>query len=549
MPEQSAAPAVQQAITQVNREYEERAVIQRGQELNLPTVDLRRVEINVDLFYVIAKEQAEAALAIPYFRIGKKLRLAAVEPDSPATRELIDQLHRQGFQVGLTLTSKSGLLETLPQYDTALIKKQEQIVNTVDEANLDDFAREIQGLRQDQAKIEAAAPDVALNYIMVGSMRTQSSDVHLEPEAKDLKVRLRIDGLLQDVLTLDLETGAKIIQAVKHLSHLKFNVTTRPQDGRFSFVLNQRTVDVRVSTLPSIHGESVVMRLLDSGRSVRTLADLGLTGRTAEVVERAVRQPRGMIITTGPTGSGKTTTQYAILHELNAPDVKIITLEDPVEYRVDGIIQSQIDEESSFGFADALRAVLRHDPDVVMVGEIRDRESAEIAAQASLTGHTVLSTLHTNDAVGAISRLINMGLPTYVVAPALGTVIAQRLVRRVCPSCRVDAALGAGERAEAETMRASLLQLQPDAPALPGTFVHGTGCEACSRTGFKGQVGLYEVFSVTHEIQDAILKNDTRRVYELARADGMLSLREDGLQKALSGLTTIGEVLRVTMDI
>ncbi len=545
--ENTASPS-SRAISEVQRDYEERAVVEHGQELGLPTVDLRKVEVNVDLFYIVSKEQAAEALAIPFLRVGKKLRVAVVDPESPATKALADQLRSEGYQIGYSLTSKSGLIETLPQYDTALIKKQEAIENVVDESNLDDFIGEIQNLRKDGEKIANANPPIALNYILVGAMRTAASDIHVEPGESEWHIRLRIDGILQDALELPTEIGLKIVQAIKHAAHMKLNVTERPQDGRLSFTINTRPVDVRVSVLPSTRGESIVMRLLDSGRTVKHLVDLGLTGKSGKRVIDAVRNPRGMIVSTGPTGSGKTTTQYAILRELQTPEVKIITLEDPVEYRVDGIIQSQINDDASYSFADALRAVLRHDPDIIMVGEIRDLPSAEIAAQASLTGHVVLSTLHTNDAVSTIPRLMNMGLPGYVVAPALGTVIAQRLVRRICKECRVEEALSEADLAATMSIHASLRQQEPETPDLPTVFPRGVGCDACAKTGFKGQVAIYEVLHLTREMESAILANDEHALITLARADGMLSLREDGLTKVLAGITTIGEVLRVTMD-
>jgi type IV pilus assembly protein PilB len=536
------------ALAEVNRDYEERETIARAAALKLPAIDLRRVSIDVDLFYLVPKERAELARAIPFFRIGKKVKLAVVDPELAETKTLEDELRERGYQLHLVLVSRSGLEEALPQYDTALVKRAESIENTLDEDSLDAFATEVRSIQADREKIIAAAPEAALNYLLVGAMRTHSSDIHLEPYQTSTLVRLRIDGVLQPIITVDPDTGAKLVQAVKHSAHLKLNVADRPQDGRFSFNLNKRMVDVRVSTLPSIHGESVVLRLLDPGRSVRTLAELGLRGHALELVESGARSPHGMILSTGPTGSGKTTTQYALLRELSTPERKVITLEDPVEYRVEGITQSQIDDADQYGFADALRAVLRHDPDVVMVGEIRDLPSAEIAAQAALTGHIVLSTLHTNDAVSAIPRLANMGLPGYVLAPALDTIIAQRLVRRVCDNCRVTAPLSESELATATAIHAGLKELLPDLPPLPAGFAKGQGCEQCSKTGYRGQIGLFEVFRLTRDMESAVLADSAHELFTLARKEGMLTLREDGLLKALDGLTTISEILRVTME-
>ena len=535
------------AVKQVNRDYEERDTEERAKALDLGFIDLRRVNINVDLFYLFTKADAVRAETIPFFRIGKKLKLAVVNPDTVAAMELQDRLHKQGYQLHLSLCSASGLQETLPQYDTALVKRREIIENIVDENNIDAFAKEIVNIQEEKQKIVDAAPEAALNYILVGAMRTQASDIHIEPTTKKFHIRYRIDGVLQPILIVNLEAGNKITQAIKHSSHLKLNIDDRPQDGRFSFNLNKRLVDVRVSTLPSIYGESIVMRLLDSGKSAVALKELGLRGIAADVVEKSIHSPHGMVLSTGPTGSGKTTTQYAILQEINTPEKKIITLEDPVEYRVSNITQSQVDPEKNYSFAMGLRAILRHDPDIIMVGEIRDLESAEIAAQAALTGHVVLATLHTNDAVSSIPRLINMGMPNYIVKPSLDTVIAQRLVRVVCKDCKVMEKLPENDRFAAQQILDNMRNILPKAADLPETFAIGKGCDKCSNTGYKGQIGIYEVLKITKEMEAPIMHNETGKIFDLARQNGMLTLREDGLLKSVNGETTISEVLRVTL--
>jgi len=398
------------------------------------------------------------------------------------------------------------------------------------------------------AKIKDVSTTDLITFIIAGAVESKVSDIHIEAEEKDVKIRFRIDGILQDVAKLDREQWKQIISRVKLLSSLKINVTTRPQDGRFTIFLDGEDTDVRISTIPTAYGESVVMRILRSSVVGLKFEDLGFRGKSYEEMNRQIERPNGMIVTTGPTGSGKTTTLYAILNQLNEPGSKIITLEDPVEYRLEGINQSQMDPSKDYTFAKGLKSILRQDPDIIMVGEIRDLETAEIAIQAALTGHLLLSTIHTNSASGAIPRFLSMGVKPFLLAPALNAIIAQRLVRKICPKCkeeykptdeeskRVKEVLGALPESSGEKVNLSNLK-----------FFKGKGCDACNGLGYKGRVGIYEVFIMNKEVEAIILSAEVSeyKMQEIAVKNGMVTMAQDGLLKAADGITTIEEVFSV----
>lgn len=329
---------------------------------------------------------------------------------------------------------------------------------------------------------------------------------------------------------------------------MKMNVTTIPQDGRYSFKINDRKVDVRVSSIPTQYGESFVCRLLDSGKSFLSFAELGFQGTYLEKMEKLPDLSHGMILVTGPTGSGKTTTLYSLLSRFNQPASKVITLEDPIEYHIEGISQSQIDESHGYNFADGLRTILRQDPDTVMIGEIRDLETANVAAQAALTGHVMLSTLHTNSAIESIPRLVNMGLPEFIVAPALHTIVAQRLVRKLCV-CATKRAMTPDETMKFTKDLEGIRVVLPSAPvtAVPAEILEAKGCELCSKTGYHGRLVIAEIVTIDADMQELILsKASAAKLYELARKKGMISMQEDGVLKVLQGQTTMDEVFQAT---
>ncbi|MEO8604820.1 MAG: type II secretion system ATPase GspE [bacterium] len=395
---------------------------------------------------------------------------------------------------------------------------------------------------QDLLDADEEAPIIRLvNSLLFQAVKDRASDIHIEPYERDLTVRFRIDGILYDIISPPKRFQPVIISRIKIMAGANIAEKRLPQDGRIRIKLAGKEVDIRVSTVPTAYGERVVMRLLDRSATILQLDELGLDGHKLTLVDSLVHQSHGIVLVTGPTGSGKTTTLYAGLSRINSTDKNIITIEDPIEYQLHGVGQIQVNPKIELTFASGLRSVLRQDPDVIMVGEIRDSDTAKIAIQAALTGHLVFSTLHTNDSCGAITRLIEMGIEPFLVASSVIAVMAQRLLRRVCPTCR------APYRPSVEELR----QLGISADDLEGrsVFRPGPGCPECKQTGYRGRLGIHELLVIDDEVRNLTMKSaDSSSIRRVAAAKGMMSLREDGAEKVLRGLTTIEEVLRVTQE-
>lgn len=534
-------------VAEVNQQYKERDVQAKAKTLGIPYVNLLTMPINPDLADFLAKEDAVGANAALYFQVGKKLRLAVLDPNNEPTKVLLDKLRQGGFQVDISLCSEESLAAGHKIYFTETYQKQEELKNVVEEADLGTYMKEIENLNELKVKIEAASFDKALNYIQIGAYKTHSSDIHFEPEETRVLIRFRIDGVLQAVFDITPKAYAGILTEIKYLSHLKLNILSLPQDGQYSFLVNQRQINVRVSTLPTHYGEACVMRLLDAQRAQVTFEELGFEGIALQRLVESTTLSHGMILVTGPTGSGKTTTLYSMLQRIDTRSKKVITLEDPIEYNLAGISQSQVQEDKGYTFAAGLRSILRQDPDAIMVGEIRDTETAETAVQASLTGHLVFSTLHTNSAIESIPRLLNMGVKSYVLAPALDLIVAQRLVRKLCPSCAVASPATEAEKAHIDEALNALRQRGIEVPAMPAELRHPKGCPVCSQTGFKGQIAISEVLPFDQGIRDLILGNAPMpEVYAYIEKNlKMTSVHEDGILKVIRGLTTLEEVDRV----
>jgi len=383
-------------------------------------------------------------------------------------------------------------------------------------------------------------PQIVAAILYLG-VKEETSDVHLEPSEQNFRVRFRIDGILQDILKMPLSLHPPIISRIKILAKLKIDEQRIPQDGRFDLKAAGHNVDLRIATLPTVRGEKVAIRLLDKTTGVKDLTDLGFMGKGYDILILNIQKPYGIILATGPTGSGKTTTLYAVLNRLNKPSVNIVTLEDPVEYEIAGLNQCQIKPKIGFSFADGLRSVVRQDPNVIMVGEIRDTETAAMATHAALTGHLVLSTLHTNDAASALPRLINMGVEPFLITSSINVIIAQRLVRKLCPSCRKEFEL---PRAVMIKVKNELEQMKLNEPL---KFYKSVGCNLCSN-GYHGRIGIYEVLPMTDKIEDlAVAKYPASKINQAAIGEGMITMLQDGILKALKGFTSIDEVFRVTM--
>lgn len=529
------------------KEIEKKAKL-KANELGLNYINLNSFPISPEALALIEEDQAREIKALCFFYDGDNIRVACLEP-SEKIKEVVAKLEEQYFsEIKLYIISPTSLDFALEAYKTLpKIKKYDSGVE-ISEKNLERFKEDISSYKSLNERINDVNISDVVTLILATALKLKASDVHVEAEEKDVAIRLRLDGVLQDAATINKEKWEKIISRLKILAEVKINVNDKPQDGRFSIYLKDKRLDVRASFLPTAYGESVVMRILDSEATIIDFEVLGLRPEVQSILKREIEKPNGLVLTTGPTGSGKTTTLYTILNKLNKPGTKIITLENPIEYQLEGINQSQIDEEKGYGFSDGLRSVLRQDPNIVMVGEIRDLETAEIAVRASLTGHLVLSTLHTNDAAGVIPRLTDIGVKPYFLVPSINAVVGQRLIRKLCPQCKKEHKLS---NDESEQINKILSVISPKSnislPAnLPKIYSVGEGCEACGLIGYKGRIGVYEVFTMNDKIKQLTIDTaPSFKILQQAIEDGMITMLQDGILKVLEGITSLEEVYRV----
>jgi type IV pilus assembly protein PilB len=508
------------------------------EEYHLPVVDPDALEIPPEVIDVLPAVLAHKYHIVPVSLARSTLTLAMADPSNlPAINEV---KFLTGFDVRAAIAAPASIERALERHYehnvsygdvlTELGTQEMEVVRTEEDIDL--------------AQLEKAteeAPVVKLvNALLADAVKRRASDIHIEPYEKVLRVRFRIDGVLYEIMQPPVKLKNAMISRIKVMASLDIAERRLPQDGRIKIKIAQgREIDLRVSTLPTLFGEKVVLRLLDQGGMNLDIGGLGFEPEALRRFEDAIRRPYGMVLVTGPTGSGKTTTLYSALSELNKITTNISTAEDPVEYNLVGINQLQVHDDIGLSFASALRAFLRQDPDVIMVGEIRDFETAEISVKAALTGHLVLSTVHTNDAPSTINRLLNMGIEPFLISSSVNLIMAQRLARVVCPKCR-----------EAVDLPASvLLDLGvPEADARPITAYHGTGCSNCGGTGFRGRTALYEVMAMTDSLRESVLSGaSSAELKRQAMAEGMRTLRQSGVEKILEGQTTVEEVMRVTM--
>jgi len=447
------------------------------------------------------------------------------------------------INANISMSSSDPAISSLEKKDETKELKIE-MSQGMEESNLEKFLGKSQITDQD-IKTYANSDQIPqlVAAILFLAAQDKASDVHIEPFEKNIRVRFRVDGQLVDIAVLPPAMTPNIVARVKILSKLKLDEQRVPQDGRFEIAVKTSMIDIRVSTLPTVFGEKIVMRLLNKSESLDKLEDLGLDGMGYDRVIEAIKKPYGVLLATGPTGSGKSTTLYSVLSRLNKPEVNIITLEDPVEYQLAGINQVQVQPQIGFGFAEGLRSVLRQDPNIVMVGEIRDKETAELVTHAALTGHLVLSTLHTNDSAGALPRLYNLGIEPFLLTSAINAVIGQRLVRKVCQKCREEITVPQSVMFEIKT------ELEKINLNMPLKFFKGRGCADC-KGGFSGRIGIFEVLTMSKEIEDMVLaKKSADDLFNEATRSGMITMRQDGFIKVLKGLTTVDEVLRATSQV
>ena len=547
---QSKEEQLREKLAEIALSEKEVATKQQAQKQGIPYLDLTNMPIAPDNLSLIDEQTAKKLKVVCFNQNKEKIELATVQPNLPEIAKLTQQLSQQRAKIiKLHLISLHSFASAFKLYRT--IPKVIKITKGVKitEAEITKYQREITTWRELNDKIQGVSTTDILTIIIANALSSRASDIHIEAEEKDVKIRFRIDGILIDVAILKKNTWKQIINRIKLISSLKINISNQPQDGRFTIFLSKDKVDVRVSCLPTTYGESVVMRLLKSSNAGLAFEKLGIRGKAGEQLKKEIERPNGMIITTGPTGSGKTTSLYAILNKLNKPEIKIITLENPVEYKLAGINQSQIDPSKDYSFANGLRSILRQDPDIVMVGEIRDLETAEVSIQAALTGHLVVSTLHTNDAAGAIPRFLSMGVKPFLLAPALNAIIAQRLVRRICPHCIKEIKLDPEKLDQVKKILGAIPANSGEQIDLNNLkFYKGEGCDKCQGLGYHERIGIYEILIIGKEIEKVILSGQVSeyQMKDIAKQHGMVTMVQDGLLKALDGITSVDEVFRVS---
>ncbi|MDO8260818.1 MAG: GspE/PulE family protein [Candidatus Magasanikbacteria bacterium] len=529
----------------------ERQTKSRADAAGFPYMDLSAFPISPEALSLIPEEVARELNIVCFYYDGSSIRTGVLDLDNSAVEGLLKSLsEKYHAEVQIYLISQHSIDYVFRLYKS--IPKIRIVSRGVEvtQEDLDKFSENFTSFKDLQAEIDKAQISDIVTMIMASSIKSGASDIHIEAEEKVIKVRFRVDGVLHDAAEVNSDLWKKIISRMKVLAKVKINVTDKPQDGRLSIITRDERIDIRASFLPTNFGESVVMRLLRSSTVGLNFEDLGIRDKSFQQLKREVERPNGMIITTGPTGSGKTTTLYAVLKKLNDSETKIITVEDPIEYQLEGINQSQTSDK--YTFAQGLRSIVRQDPDVVMIGEIRDLETAEIAIQAALTGHLVLSTIHTNDAAGTVPRFMSMGAKPYLLAPALNAMIGQRLVRKICKNCKKEIELAGEERERVVTILGDLpedekLRLNYT-PELTGMkFSKGEGCVACQGIGYKGRIGIYEIMIMNEEIEKMILPGNVSEydMRSVAKKYGMITMVQDGLLKAMDGITSVDEVFRV----
>ncbi len=532
---------ISEALVEENELYQKAASV-----LDVPMVSLKGKEIKKEILNLIPGPVAGTHQVVAFEKDKDQLKLAMTDPTDIQTIEFLRR--KTGLEPLVYITTPSDLKDAIRRYHAEL---------------KDEFSVVKQDTSEERAQgdLKKAAEELPIinivNSILEHAVYENASDIHIEPEEKEVAIRYRIDGILKAVMTLPKNVQNGITARIKILSNLKLDEHMIPQDGRFKIQIQEEKLAFRVSILPVYDGEKIVMRLLHEGAKSLTLDELGFLDSAKKKLESAIKKPHGMILVTGPTGSGKTTTLYSVLGILNQPGVNISTVEDPIEYRVNGVNQSQINPKVGFTFASGLRSLLRQDPNIIMVGEIRDQETADISINAAMTGHLVLSTLHTNDAPTTLPRLIDMGIPPFLVAYTVNIIIAQRLVRKICTYCKKEFVLEGAALDELAKMfdieklsglfKENIKDFDTKANSL--SFYQGAGCVRCGQTGYKGRMGIYEVM----EIDDGLAKKINERapadeIKKYARENGMATMLEDGIVKAKIGITSINEILRVTKE-
>lgn len=534
------------------REQEEEALARTlSTKYGVEYVDLTRLSIETDALSLIPEKDARAVEIAPFRQIGKKVFIAMRAPNRADSLAAIQSIERLGYQTRLFMVSTASLTHAWDHYkDISRAEATDGGVLNIASAEIERMRTELKTTTDVQKSIDANMSSGknhrvsrVLEVLLGGGLALRSSDIHIEPEEQLVRVRFRLDGVLTDIVNIDHPTYKLLLSRIKLLSGLKLNIKTAAQDGRFSVKLGIGKMEIRTSIIPGNYGETLVLRLLDPAAIGVSLKELGMDQHLMSLFMREIKKPNGMILNTGPTGSGKTTTLYAFLREVNKPGVKIITLENPVEYHLEGIVQTQIDK--NYSFASGLRSILRQDPDVIMVGEIRDPEVASTAVHAALTGHLVFSTLHTNNAAGTFPRLIDIDVQPEILGSAMNLAMAQRLVRKLCEKCKKNTPITGESRTKIDMLLRNIPRPE-ELPANRNVMWEAVGCEACGNTGYKGRIAVYEAVLMDEKVEVAVRsKPGEMDIWRASRHQGIRRIAEDGVVKVLNGITSLDELARV----
>lgn len=535
----------------LKRKEEEESTKLLSQKYKLPYIDLFLFPIEVDALKTIPEDRAHAGNLAVFQRTGKNLKIGVRTPEKEETQAALKHLESDRYSYELYFISAHSLEHAWNLYKK-VPEGHPKTAGTIEieHERITELRQEITNLTEIRTRIEAtfySRATAALEIILAGAIAVDASDVHIEPQPDACRIRYRLDGVLVDIINIPLKLYQLILSRIKLISELKLNIHEKAQDGRFT-IHDSIDIEVRTSTLPGPDGENMVLRILNPKTIAVPFEELGMQPWIVKAMEKELNKPNGMILTTGPTGSGKTTTLYAFLRKILTPDIKIITLEDPIEYHLSGIEQTQVDAPKGYDFAAGLRSILRHDPDVILVGEVRDLETAETVMHASLTGHLVFSTLHTNNAAGTIPRLIDLGVRPSIIAPAINVSMAQRLLRKLCAYCLTEIKL---DKKMISVLTKEFSTFPKDIPVPPKDkwTIHGSsehGCPRCNNTGYKGRTGIYEIILINESVEHLILKEPSEyEIKKLAAGQGQINMRQDGILKIAAGITDFKELERV----
>lgn len=540
-------------VADIQKKEEEEVTQLLAKKYDLPYVNLSDMTIDLDYLNLILEEESRRGKIIVFQGTGNKIQVAVQNPEETLTQNIIKKLQKD-YEVQLSLTSLSSLEKTWTRYkDVPEFVELSKGIIDISPKRIEEFltqALTVEKLKEIFAERvnskENRRISELLEIILGSAISMEASDIHIEPQEQTVKIRLRIDGVLHDILEFNKQSYQLLLSRIKLVSEMRLNIKTKAQDGRFSIKAKEIEVEIRSSVLPGPYGESVTLRILNPNTISVSLKDLGMQPSLQKIVKKEIIKPNGMILTTGPTGSGKTTTLYAFLREIVSPEIKIITIEEPVEYHLKGITQTQTNPKSKYTFSTGLRSILRQDPDVIMVGEIRDIEAASVALNAALTGHLVLSTLHTNDSAGTIPRLIDLGANPAIIAPAINISLAQRLVRKLCASCKEEYTPTSEEKLLIEKTTQFIPEEIKKVDIANIKIFKAKGCAECNSIGYKGRIGIFEAIVIDDEMEKLILtKPSSLEIRELSKKQKILNIQQDAMFKILDGITSFDEVKRV----